>query len=326
MYFLTFIKKLLILIILVISNSFLLSQDQGLCEGENATLDCLKKNFKVLYQSNYELFWHIFDDAADRMHDYTTLEDIIDFIELVPIIKGGAHTGEAFGEECEKFLFSNPEIFFDAILSLDDTTKEAVIQYLRYSMTIPKSEMDNFILKYENDKKYNEIFEIYFQFNSSRRPTKDEFVFDQKHVKKITASSVLIEEQRSEDFYSKNNILDRNVNTAWVEGSEGNGIGEWIQFDFDTTYAITGLEILTGYVKSKGIFKANNRVREIELISSDYKGNVLFKDTMDWQYRYIGAMVTNSMRLVIKDVYKGEKYNDTCISEIKIYGIKLVKK
>ncbi len=146
----------------------------------------------------------------------------------------------------------------------------------------------------------------------------------QRHHIKVTCSSTLIEEN-NKFLYDIDNIFDNDDNTAWVEGAEGDGIGEWIQFDFDREYKINRIDLISGYSKSRSIFKANNRIKNLELLFSDgVKINLDLKDTMDLQKIKIEPHVTKSIKFTIKDVYKGSKYEDTCISELKLWGSKVV--
>jgi hypothetical protein len=146
----------------------------------------------------------------------------------------------------------------------------------------------------------------------------------QRHHIKVTCSSTLIDED-NKFLYDIDNIFDDDDNTAWVEGVEGDGIGEWIQFDFDSEYKINRIDLISGYYKSVSIFKDNNRIKNLELLFSDSSTiNLTFKDKTDWQQIEIEPHVTKSIKFIIKDVYKGSKYEYTCISEMRLWGSKVV--
>jgi hypothetical protein len=109
--------------------------------------------------------------------------------------------------------------------------------------------------------------------------------------------------------------------TAGVEGDSSDGIGEWIEFDLDTEYEINRIDIINGYDKSDLVFKLNNRVKKMDIQFSDtIKSNVMLDDNNGWQSFDFKPIRTNSLRFIIKDIYKGLKYKDTCISEILIWG------
>ena len=136
---------------------------------------------------------------------------------------------------------------------------------------------------------------------------------------KVNCSSTLTDENKR-FLYDIYNIFDNDDNTAWVKGTEGEGVNEWIKFEFDKEYTVNRIDIISGYSKSSDIFKANNRVKKLELLFSDStRVNLNLKDTMDLQQVKIEPRVTKSIKFIIKDIYKGSKYEDTAISEMKLW-------
>lgn len=145
--------------------------------------------------------------------------------------------------------------------------------------------------------------------------------------------------------YPLTNLFDKKIDTAWVEGIEGDGIGEWISIDINAKRAErpTGMlyfGMIPGYLKSEKSWEENNRVKTALLIvegyvgydstkSSRYEYSILRLKFDDFQglqlfdlLDYGGPPTFDSKRLwvVIEDVYKGTKYSDTCISEMVITG------
>ena len=55
--------------------------------------------------------------------------------------------------------------------------------------------------------------------------------FAKENIKSISASSTLIEKGKAGEFYSSSNLMD-NSYKSWVEGVDGDGIGETISFEF----------------------------------------------------------------------------------------------
>ena len=121
------------------------------------------------------------------------------------------------------------------------------------------------------------------------------------------------------------------------------------------------MTFLNGYTKSLETYQTNNRVKSYlvevytkvgeevqvtkfskatnpELKDRDYKvisgqnyfqmldiivdggDPTILSDDMNELLNEIG--MTTKIRLTIKDVFKGTKYNDTCISELLFYGLK----
>lgn len=135
----------------------------------------------------------------------------------------------------------------------------------------------------------------------------------------IVVSSQLIEKNRPSDAYQAGHLVDGKDSTCWAEGADGPGIGEWIQFGFDTPKRLKALKIIAGYTKTEAIYQANNRVKRLKVVFSDGESQLV--DLLD-QNGFQRVLIdrdkpTRQVRLIIMDVYKGQKYADTCISEIE---------
>lgn len=136
--------------------------------------------------------------------------------------------------------------------------------------------------------------------------------------------------------YPVTNLFDKNPNTAWVEGVKGDGIGEWVSVELymEKKRCPSGLDficIVPGYLKNDKTWEENNRVKSALLIcSANPKKNAIlrlkFNDFKGFQIFHIGDYASyveyyKKIWIIIEDVYKGSKYQDTCISEIVIKGI-----
>jgi hypothetical protein len=194
---------------------------------------------------------------------------------------------------------------------------------------------------------------------------------------KVIASSTLKDKNKT---YSPEKVLDYKYNTAWCEGKEGDGIGEWIEFQFSPNSFFCGeLILMPGITASQSLYEQNNRIKEFEILVK-YKDGHSFSDIFtipdklctnldryckltndaliehygfeELSYgkclvKYTGSCVPPilvtphgpeypgfgynneklsidgiiSVRFIIKSVYKGSKYNDTCITEVFPSGI-----
>jgi len=104
--------------------------------------------------------------------------------------------------------------------------------------------------------------------------------------------------------------------TAWIEGVDGPGLGEWIRFDFDREINLHRILIQPGYFKSPAIWAENNRIQTLTAYFSDGTSRDLtFTDRMDSQKVDIGSVRTKWVKFVIKSVYYGTD-PDTAISEV----------
>ncbi len=139
------------------------------------------------------------------------------------------------------------------------------------------------------------------------------------------------------DLYSPRNIQDNDPTTAWVEGVKGDGVGATISFYTNKShnqgeaFLIDSIGIINGYAKSPTTFKNNGRVKKLFIrfdVDNDYEPEykkpqvkpVMLLDTPDMQIiRFKDPMKATDIEFKIAEVFKGEKYEDTAISEIKFY-------
>ena len=111
------------------------------------------------------------------------------------------------------------------------------------------------------------------------------------------------------------------LHNPWVPGKEKNssGIGEYLEIEF--TKPKDNLVVLNGFVDfdKRYLYKANNRVKKAVISSLD-KDNQ-FEIEYDFEdYVHFSEInfpkAVNKVRFTIKEVYKGEKWDDTCITAV----------
>jgi hypothetical protein len=120
--------------------------------------------------------------------------------------------------------------------------------------------------------------------------------------------------------YDARNLTDGNDKTAWVEGSGGQGVGDFVVLEFDTPRAVRGITIRNGYAKDSDIYAKNSRVKDLEIRFSN--GATLHTTLQD---KSEGELVTLNqpveakwVQLIIRSVYPGWKYSDTAINEVRV--------
>jgi hypothetical protein len=134
----------------------------------------------------------------------------------------------------------------------------------------------------------------------------------------IKASSVL-SPQGSKD-YGIENLNDDDPMTAWVEGVKGYGIGEWFELK-----AMSLNVIYNGYQSSPKNWLNNSRVKTFKVfIDGEPLCLLELKDEMGQQQFELPHDVVwdqeHVFRFEIKEVYKGIKWDDVCISHIDFFG------
>src|SRR6476646_3756548 len=140
-----------------------------------------------------------------------------------------------------------------------------------------------------------------------------------------TASSTLAAQGKHN--YDVVNIKDdptREVQSPWAEGAEGDGIGESITLNVKRPLPLYGILIQPGYYDygNKEPWLKNNRVAALEITLNDER---TFTETIPdeiFQRPYLIRVrdytkPANKIKLVIKGVYRGTQFRDTCISLIK---------
>lgn len=137
-----------------------------------------------------------------------------------------------------------------------------------------------------------------------------------------SSSSILTETLSSGQvsYYAKN-AMDGNINTAWVEGKSDNGIGESITFTNGEDQLITKISMINGYAETEKLYYKNNRVKKvgIEFSNGHYIEETINDNTLSYQeIKLSDPLYSNYVKVTILDIYKGNKYNDTCIAEIRI--------
>ncbi len=105
---------------------------------------------------------------------------------------------------------------------------------------------------------------------------------------------------------------------VWAEGVEGNGVNEWLKFDFAFPINITSIRIWNGFNKSQALYKANGRVKKVLITASNgEEKTVVLSDKFEEQSMPVSfSNAVNWVKITILEVYPGLKYKDTCISSV----------
>lgn len=148
------------------------------------------------------------------------------------------------------------------------------------------------------------------------------------------------------DSYKSANLCDGKAETAWVEGAKGNGIGEWVKINIDayselseytsTPFSLEEIGVLPGYSKTTKTWIENNRIKKLLVVAHSpklaqnewvvYRLNFKDEDKLqvfkipDDKVGYSIQIMKKEIWIKIEDIYKGTKYDDTCISEFVAVG------
>lgn len=146
------------------------------------------------------------------------------------------------------------------------------------------------------------------------------------HVTSVEASSFLWNDWNAfQENYHPNYIADDDPTTAWVEGQKGVGKGEWVRMRVTPLRDATRLRlrVRNGYQKSDRLWKANGRPRTVTvtLLPSKVAATRTLVDQMGWQELLVDQPrgPLEAIELRVDDVTPGEKYEDTCVSDVQIF-------
>ena len=121
---------------------------------------------------------------------------------------------------------------------------------------------------------------------------------------------------------SAENVLDGDPATAWQEGADDDGINEYLKFFWGEEKSIKYLTFQMGNWRSEEAFRQNNVPKKIRIkFDNGYVYNVELPHEMeDIVLEFSEEIKTTGLKVIIKAVYSGTVYRDTCISEAAIWG------
>jgi len=156
---------------------------------------------------------------------------------------------------------------------------------------------------------------------------KESILLNDLYIDTVSASSELTD---STNIYKVEALFDGNKDTCWAEGVEGNGEGEYVEIWFTNPLYLTEIGFLNGYMKNENVFGANGKIRRAELRFSDgsicewnlgkeeYQNmtELLYSDMISFE----SPVWTDYLRITILEAESGTKYEDTCLTEIAMWG------
>lgn len=142
----------------------------------------------------------------------------------------------------------------------------------------------------------------------------------------IEASQPLVDSKRP-FMYTVNNAFDGNAGTAYVENTINDYVG--FEFSFSNEISIKNIEIINGYARSEKLYYENNQVKEIDVFNLYKKidlleNNILEQSLLKQKIRLKEELKTEYIFFCSgNELYKGNKYSDTCIAEFDFYTLNI---
>ena len=137
-------------------------------------------------------------------------------------------------------------------------------------------------------------------------------------VKDAAASSVISQEGTDN---GARKAVDGNEKTSWQEGVSGDGIGESLHVELEKAYNVKYMSFQLGNWNSWEYYDGNNRPRELEITVGDVNQTITFPDgKTEYWVEFSKECLASEVDVVIRSVYEGSQWDDTCIAEIGVYG------
>jgi len=154
----------------------------------------------------------------------------------------------------------------------------------------------------------------------------------------VWASSTLCEQIAGKTVcYEPGNLFDTDPGTCWVEGAEGDGIGESVtlyfarehvgpEIELEDTPEPQSFEILISSEQQEQFlwqtfiaFAGEHpdfavHIKEDLCLSED----ATVRELENYRDEIFAAFGMSCLKLEIREVYRGSRYRDTCISEIEL--------
>lgn len=137
------------------------------------------------------------------------------------------------------------------------------------------------------------------------------------------ATSTIYQEKYGSGFNAPIKLFDHDDTTTWQEGVGGYGIGESVSFSFDKTYKVKYIAFKLGNWHTDAYYYSNAKPRSLTLAFGDFSQQVTFRNDSGKKIQWVevnNPVNADSMRVTIDDIYAGAEYQDTCITEITVYG------
>lgn len=137
-------------------------------------------------------------------------------------------------------------------------------------------------------------------------------------IKSVTASSTM--SPTANYSYGIEFLTDDSLESSWVEGAEGDGIGESLVFSLDGMATLTNFTISNGFGVKKH-WAQNNRVKELTISTASGEVKVTLKDQAAPQIVKLPKELSgDTFTFTISAVYSGSKFKDTAIADLRVEG------
>ncbi|MBE7437030.1 MAG: hypothetical protein HS115_01150 [Spirochaetales bacterium] len=125
--------------------------------------------------------------------------------------------------------------------------------------------------------------------------------------------------------YPARDASDEDFLTWWTPARRS-GINEWIKLEFDEFREVEEIRLLAGahhkaHPEYGDLYTANSRLKSGEIVlTGEEKIPFELEDKNELQSIDLGGKKTRSLKIIIHSTFKGERWDDLCISHIEVVG------
>lgn len=271
--------------------------------------------------------YHITMEHGEQTDDLYLMDYLEKQAENVPAEKFGDLEAQLFEVDGHKFAKTNEY----GILVLDDNNTASTIDYFPGS-----EEGQEATISFEPDcvtVTYGQGYKIEHQKNANS----SDYISIEATVASFPYLDEITLDPQNDNNYEASNLFDGDPSTTWAIGAK-----KFEKFEKETEghfprmvgiktiqqYPIERLVITNGYAKNNESWRNNARAKTITIMgctegsnSADNLYSGTLSDTSEPQtviLRKTGRY--DYYNLIIEDYYPGVKWDDVCISEIKVFG------
>jgi hypothetical protein len=164
-----------------------------------------------------------------------------------------------------------------------------------------------------------------FQRRASYVLREHQYFLDHTDYDATASSTLAAQGKHNYDVVNIKGDPTREVSSPWVEGVEGDGVGESITLNVKRPLPLYGILIQPGYYDydDKEPWLKNNRVAALEITLNDEHTFTENIPDEHFERPYLIRVrdytkPVNKIKLVIKGVYRGTQFRDTCISLVEL--------
>jgi hypothetical protein len=153
----------------------------------------------------------------------------------------------------------------------------------------------------------------------------NQYFLDHKDYDATASSTLAPQGKRNYDVVNIKADPQRDLQTPWAEGAEGDGIGESIMLDVKRPLPLYGILIRPGYYEygRDDVWRKNNRVAALEITLNDEQTFTQSIPDERFESPYLIRVPdytkpVSKVKMVIKGVHRGTQFRDTCISLVEL--------